>query len=242
VETADIAQMIRDKAEANGVDPSTLLRFGQVESGLNPNAAASGSSAKGLFQFTDPAWKDWGNGGDPLDPVANADAAARRMKDSTSRLSAVGLDTSPGSLYLSHFAGQGGAQKLLTADPSAPVSSILSGDAIRSNPFLGRMTVADLKNWASGKVGGGPTPATLNQSASAAAPMAAPTPAPALPGASSGAPAAPEDATPISLPAQQQAAPEAPTPLKLQAPPPRRIDRTALLKLLSTPLNQRGFS
>jgi hypothetical protein len=238
VETADIAQMIRDKAEANGVDPSTLLRFGQVESGLNPNAAASGSSAKGLFQFTDPTWKMFGNGADPMDPAANADAAARLMKDNASKLTAAGLETSPGALYLAHFAGAGGATKLLSADPSAPVGDILGGAAVKANPFLARMTVADLKNWASGKMGGAAAPVTSGQPAGPAAPI----PTPAMPGASSGAPAAPEDATPISLPAQQQAAPQAPTPLKLQAPPPRRIDRAALLKLLSTPLNQRGFS
>jgi len=47
---------IRDAAAATGTKFQYLLATAQVESGLNPHAAASGSSAGGLFQFIDQTW------------------------------------------------------------------------------------------------------------------------------------------------------------------------------------------
>ena len=47
---------IRNAARATGAGFQYLLATAQVESGLNPNAAVSSSSAKGLFQFIDQTW------------------------------------------------------------------------------------------------------------------------------------------------------------------------------------------
>ncbi|HEY2135461.1 MAG TPA: transglycosylase SLT domain-containing protein [Xanthobacteraceae bacterium] len=47
---------IRDAASATGAAFQYLLATAQVESGLNPTASASSSSAKGLFQFVDQTW------------------------------------------------------------------------------------------------------------------------------------------------------------------------------------------
>jgi len=47
---------IRNAAAATGTNFEYLLATAQVESGLNPKAAASGSSARGLFQFIDQTW------------------------------------------------------------------------------------------------------------------------------------------------------------------------------------------
>jgi hypothetical protein len=47
---------IRNAAAATGTNFEYLLATAQVESGLNPNAAAAGSSARGLFQFIDQTW------------------------------------------------------------------------------------------------------------------------------------------------------------------------------------------
>src|SRR5262245_45471886 len=47
---------IRDAAAATGTKFQYLLATAQVESGLNPNAMASSSSARGLFQFIDQTW------------------------------------------------------------------------------------------------------------------------------------------------------------------------------------------
>src|SRR3981189_288178 len=47
---------LRTAARATGTNFQYLLATAQVESGLDPNAAVSSSSAKGLFQFIDQTW------------------------------------------------------------------------------------------------------------------------------------------------------------------------------------------
>ena len=53
---SSVVGAIRDAAAATGTSFQYLLATAQVESGLNPKAAASGSSARGLFQFIDQTW------------------------------------------------------------------------------------------------------------------------------------------------------------------------------------------
>jgi hypothetical protein len=73
-----------------------------------------------------------------------------------------GLPVTPGTLYLAHFAGGGGAVAILLALENADAASVMAtADAtgrtnreklIKANPFLERFTVADLKNWAHRKM------------------------------------------------------------------------------------------
>jgi hypothetical protein len=151
---ADVSQIIQDAATANGVDPAVLARIAQVESGGDPNAAANGSSAKGLFQFTNPTWSQYGNGANPLDPAANANAGARLTRDNAAGLTGSGFEASPANIYLAHFSGLGGATKVLQADPGTPIAAILGDSAVAANPFLKGMTASDLQNWAARKMGG----------------------------------------------------------------------------------------
>jgi hypothetical protein len=51
-----VAGAIRQASQATGTSFSYLLATAQVESGLNPQAGASTSSARGLFQFVDQTW------------------------------------------------------------------------------------------------------------------------------------------------------------------------------------------
>src|SRR6202008_4589899 len=51
-----VAGAIRQAASATGTSFQYLLATAQVESGLNPQAGASTSSARGLFQFIDQTW------------------------------------------------------------------------------------------------------------------------------------------------------------------------------------------
>jgi hypothetical protein len=150
----DIPAIIRERALANGVDPDTLLRTAHVESGLDPNSANPSSSAKGLFQFTGKTWQQYGNGANPLDPVASADAGARFMSNNQRLLSSAGIDPTPGALYLSHFAGPGGALKVLRSDPTASAADLLGPDAVKANPFLAKMSAGDLQSWANSKMSG----------------------------------------------------------------------------------------
>src|ERR1700733_14179943 len=47
---------IRQAAQATGTSFQYLLATARVESGLNPQAGASTSSARGLFQFIETTW------------------------------------------------------------------------------------------------------------------------------------------------------------------------------------------
>jgi hypothetical protein len=53
---AAVIGAIRNAARATGADFQYLLATAQVESGLNPTASVSSSSAKGLFQFIEQTW------------------------------------------------------------------------------------------------------------------------------------------------------------------------------------------
>lgn len=239
---ASITDIIRERALANGVDPSVLLRMAQIESGLNPNAAASGSSAKGLLQFTDGTWKSYGGSADPYDPTANADAGARLLRDNAAALRSAGIEPNPGSLYLAHFAGLGGAQKLLSADPAAPAGSVLGDAAVRANPFLAKMTVGDVRNWAAGKMGGeAPASPAAPSGPAVATAQQAPSQNDLSPLMLAGAPQPQQQNGTIATlqrvagafapPEPPQAAVTAP-----DIPAPRRIDPQALLTTLRTPL------
>ncbi len=52
----DVRAAIGQAAQSTGVNFSYLMAQAKSESGLNPNAKASGSSASGLYQFLDQSW------------------------------------------------------------------------------------------------------------------------------------------------------------------------------------------
>src|SRR3981189_1370261 len=76
---ATVTGAIRQAARMTGADFKYLLATAQVESNLNPNAQASTSSARGLFQFTAQSWlpplKEQGG---PLACAPYANAISRR--------------------------------------------------------------------------------------------------------------------------------------------------------------------
>lgn len=142
-----------------------------AESGGNPNAKNPNSTATGPSQFIESTWlsmlakhrPDLTGSREELLALRTDPALSRQMTeayaaDNQGILTKNGLEASPGNTYLAHFAGPQGAVKLLSADPSTPVSSILDPAAVKANPFLQGMTAADLQAWASRKVGGKPQP------------------------------------------------------------------------------------
>jgi hypothetical protein len=88
----------------------------------------------------------------------------RLLERNATMLRQRGLPTSAGAVYLAHFAGAAGAVAILSALDSAVAASVLAGaDAtgrtkreqlIKANPFLERLTVADLKIWVDRKMRG----------------------------------------------------------------------------------------
>lgn len=208
----------------------------QVESGGDPYAKNPRSSASGPSQFIDSTWlstirtarPDLAGKSDSellalkTDPQLSREMTQAYANQNQAILSKNRLPVTDGNTYLAHFAGPGGAVKVLQADPSAPVGDILGPAVVKANPFLARMTAGDLQAWASKKVGGStpqPQPAPMAPAAPASGLLSAPTAPAGL---------APEQAglgAPQSLP----------RPSGIEAPPiffaPRRAPDLSKLKM-----------
>lgn len=223
-----------------------------VESGGNPNARNSRSSASGLGQFIDSTWLSTlarhrpdlaeGKSREELlalktDPELSREMTAAYAADNSGILSRAGLPVTPGNTYLAHFAGPQGALGILNADPSAPVSSILTPAALQANPFLQGMSAADLRGWADRKMGGGgseTSPASAQPGgATPAGPVGAETvpmvaEAEAEPSAAGG-----ESASDIASVLAMLNQPIEPEPAPMLLPPKRKIDWTSLQRRMS---------
>ena len=156
-----------------------------VESGNNPNATNPNSSASGLGQFVDSTWLSTLKQARPdlvqgksdaellalkTDPALSREMTEAYANQNQTILSKAGVPVTPGTTYLAHFAGPGGAVKVLQADPNAPVESVLGSAAVKANPFLRGMTVSGLQAWADKKMGGSsPQPQTAQASPAAPA-------------------------------------------------------------------------
>jgi hypothetical protein len=144
-----LSDAIAKVASARGVDPAYMTRLAMVESGGNPNATTSLSSAKGPFQFIDSTAQHYGLT-NPTDPAASADAAARLTLDNKAALTqALGREPTPGELYLAHQQGAAGAAKIL-ANPDAPIESVIGTRAAANNGAVPGMTAGQFANkWTS---------------------------------------------------------------------------------------------
>ena len=61
-----------------------------------------------------------------------------------------------GRLYLCHFLGAEGADRVLKATDEQLLADVLGAGVINANPFLTGKTVAYVKDWAERKMTGGP--------------------------------------------------------------------------------------
>jgi hypothetical protein len=147
-----------------------------VESGGDPGARNPRSSATGAGQFLDGTWlemirayrPDLAVRSDPEildlrdDPELSREMVARLAERNARVLTRRCLPVTPGTLYLSHFAGGGGAAAVLSAPERADAAATMAGAdrtgrttrdmIVTANPFLASFTVADLKSWAERKM------------------------------------------------------------------------------------------
>jgi hypothetical protein len=218
-----------------------------AESGGDNYAKNDLSSAYGPDQFLAGTWLDTlkSNRPDLAQGKSDAELLAMRsdpdlsgqMRDAyaaknSAILSKAGLPVTPGTTYLAHFAGPGGAVKLLSADPSTPAGDILGPGVVAANPFIAKMTAGDVAAWAGRKMGGPPQQT---------APQAAPQPVQAGPAPVS-APAGqpqPRFTTPFFAgggPAAQPAASQGPpAPAPIFASPTKPVDLTKLRAAFAAP-------
>jgi hypothetical protein len=149
--SGEVHSAIARAAEATGVDFNYLLAQARIESGLNPAAHASTSSATGLYQFTGATWMatldrhgaDYGLDRSAInapgmrsqmmalrrDPGLSAMMAGALASDNRDSLTgALGRAPDNAELYLAHFLGADGAAKFLAAldaDPAQSAAALL---------------------------------------------------------------------------------------------------------------------
>jgi hypothetical protein len=131
-----------------------------AESSGNPNAKNPRSSATGLFQFTSGTWKSMMRKHPELgltadgrtDPAQQKRAMEKFTQGNLASLKKAGLPVTNGTLYLAHFAGDGGAKALLRADARTPVEQVLGPKAVAANPFLKGKTAGWTIKWAERKM------------------------------------------------------------------------------------------
>lgn len=137
------------------------------ESSGDPNARNTRSSASGLYQFTDSTFLRTYKAEFPNSGMSDAAILRRKNEpdlqerlmdrltnDNAAALRAAGHSESPGNLYLAHFAGAAGANKVLDAPAGASVDDVLGAKVVAANPFLAGWTVSRLRSWAAEKGGG----------------------------------------------------------------------------------------
>ena len=137
---------ISEAARIANVPPKYMLKKAIIESGLNPNAAAKTSSAKGLYQFTDGTWKDmvqrYGKQygikeKDILDPRKNAIMAGLFTKENKVKLeNSLDRKIKDTDLYLAHFLGAEGAVKLLNSEKTYMPADRLLPNAAKANKAI----------------------------------------------------------------------------------------------------------
>jgi hypothetical protein len=147
----DVKKIIEESAKKVGTDPAMMTTFAALESGLNPNAKASTSSATGLFQFIKSTWNQqlsqhgqkYGLSKDtsPTDPVASSLLGSEYVKANSKYLEKVKPNPNINDLYLAHFLGGGGARKFLTTSPEEYGSRVFpeAANANKSIFFEGGM-------------------------------------------------------------------------------------------------------
>lgn len=126
----------------------------QIESGGNNNAQSSTSSAAGRYQFTAQTFRNLGfSVADIFNPSVQQAAVEKLTAQNAAGLTSAGIPITDSTLYAAHFLGLSDAKKVLGADASALLSSLLPTKDITANPTLKDLTVSGFLDWLSGKTG-----------------------------------------------------------------------------------------
>ena len=148
---------------------SLINRIVIVESAGNARARNPLSSATGLGQFIESTWLRMMGSYRPdlvaslsrqelldlrFDPALSREMVRHLAQENEAYLRSRGHAISAGRLYLAHFLGPGGADQVLSADPSMSIAALMGPAVVRANPFLANYSCADLRAWADRKMAG----------------------------------------------------------------------------------------
>jgi murein DD-endopeptidase MepM/ murein hydrolase activator NlpD len=141
----------------------------RVESGGNASAKNPLSSATGLGQFIESTWLRMMRDYRPdlaqtmnraallnlrNDPTLSREMVTNLARENERYLQSKGHSISAGRLYLAHFLGPGGANRVLASAEGNTILAVMGAGVVGANPFLKDYTVADLKAWADRKMRG----------------------------------------------------------------------------------------
>ncbi len=124
-----VQQAISQAASESGLDPALLSRVAHIESGGRPGFESDTGSYKGLFQLSQSEFDKYG-GGDIHNPLDNARAAARKLKDEQQAFeTAHGRPATPTDIYMIHQQGAAGYNAhLANPDGSAAQNMFTTGE------------------------------------------------------------------------------------------------------------------
>jgi hypothetical protein len=224
-----------------------------VESGGNPNATNPRSSASGLGQFIDATWLATIRQAKPelagksdaellalkTDPQLSREMTEAYANQNQAILTKAGVPVTPGTTYLAHFAGPGGAVKVLQADPNAMAGDVLGAAVVKANPFLAKMTARDLQAWADRKMGGSSPQPQPSQAAPAGPASGLLAQAPAPP--AGGLAPAPQMGGLLQPPTFPQAPQSAGPGLFAQMPPEQAMQAPPIQFVQRRPVNLTGL-
>lgn len=158
------------RMDAYGALSGTVGKIIGAESAGVADAKNPRSTATGAGQFIDSTWVDILSRNRPdlvkgksrqqilemrKDPKLSGQMTEAYANENADGLRKAGLPVTEGTIYLSHFAGPGGARSLLRANPNASAESVLGSKAANDNPSIIKgKSVADVINWAENKMGG----------------------------------------------------------------------------------------
>lgn len=141
-----IKKAIADAAKITGVDPNLLMTIAAIESSLNPNARANGTSAKGLFGFLTNTWDDviklygkkYGisSNASPTDAKVASLMAGEYIKANMKQLKSVVKNPGAVEAYLAHLLGPNGAKKFLSSDGDDVGATVLPSAAAKNKAIF----------------------------------------------------------------------------------------------------------
>lgn len=162
-------------SDATAVD-TLVARIIRVESAGDARAKNPLSTATGLGQFIESTWLRMMRTYRPdlarslsradllalrFDPELSREMVANLARESEARLRSFGHQITAGRLYLAHFLGVDGANRVLSANPTAAIETVVDAGVVPANPFLRGMTAADIVAWAERKMRGRGAPAPV---------------------------------------------------------------------------------
>lgn len=158
------------RTDAYGALSGTVGKIIGAESSGVANAKNPRSTATGAGQFIDSTWVSTLSRNRPdlvkgksrqqilemrKDPKLSGQMTEAYANENAEGLKKAGLPVTEGTIYLSHFAGLGGARSLLRANPNASAESVLGSKAANDNPkTIKGKTVGEVIRWADNKMGG----------------------------------------------------------------------------------------